>query len=859
METIMTLTNNTSQGTILVIDEDVSVISSYIMHLEECGYEVLAAQDGRAAIDLIAVHAPDLIISDLRIPSMEGHSFFGHLHKRWPEIPVIVTSTTGDVSDVVACLRKGASDFLIKPIEDMAILSHAVTKSIREIKLKKQNQAYKELLESRISKSSNQLKTTNLYLTELNRRLTEVVASSKRLSSCVTLESFGTRLLQEFGHHLGASGGSLYIAGQEGLRLVHCLDGGHAPSLISYPVEKSSPFGFALRQKEPVLIGDIGSENALRPSGYGGYHNGSFVIFPLQNQEGKPFGLVSIHGKKKPPFVNQDREVGGLLASYSSETLRAVRAMEALAKSEEKYRLAALTASDLISEWSPATDDLVWFGNIDAVIGSAPENRPTTMEAWLSLIHPDDKKRIAETYRENLHCATAPPMDYRVRHLAHGWRHFRERTSTIKSKGGGSKVLRACNDITREKSAEEERIKFELKMQHAQKLESLGIIAGGIAHDFNNILMAVLGHADITLEEVGENPAAEKSINNIITAGKRATELAQQLLVYSGKGEVETTTVNINSLVSDMMRLIDVSVSKKVRIIFHPGEHTPAVEGNQSQLRQVILNLLTNASQAIGNTSGQIVIRTGKIFCNKDDLAVCSMPVRTGVDSPLPEATYTFIDIEDTGCGMDETAREKLFDPFYTTKKTGTGLGMAAVLGIVRQHRGTMTISSTPDVGTRIRVFLPSSNGKIEEKKVSETPPTEKIIKQNDGLILIADDEEPVRKISQRMAEKLGFSVITACDGKEAVSLYETHQKDISCIILDMTMPGLNGSEALERIRELNPSVKAIIASGYGSDASESEQDSDDSCSYLQKPYQIAELRQVLQDVLNGHGYSTPE
>lgn len=860
METTMTSTHTTSQGTILVIDEDASVINSYSLHLEECGYEIISAQDGRTATHLIAMHPPDLIISDLRIPAMEGHAFFRHLEKRWPEIPVIVTSTTDVVPEMVACLQKGASDFLIKPLEDMVILSHAVAKAMREIKLKHQNQAYKELLEKRIPQNSERLKTTNLYLTKLNQRLTEVVASSKRLSSCVTIESFGARLVEEFVHHLDASGGSLYIAGQEGLRLVHCLDGGHAPSLISYPVEKSSPFGLALRLKEPVLIGDIHHEKALRPSGYNGYHNGSFVIFPLQNQEGKAFGLVSIHGKKNPPFVNQDREVGGLLASYSSETLRAVRAMEALAKSEEKYRIAALTASDLISEWNPATDEVVWFGNIDAVIGTVPENRPTTMEAWLSLIHPDDKERMTATYRNHTTSAPTSSMDYRVRHLAHGWRHFRERTTTIKIKGGGCKVLRACNDITLEKNAEKERIKFELKMQHAQKLESLGIIAGGIAHDFNNILMAVLGHADIALEEVGENPAAKKSINNIVIAGKRATELAQQLLIYSGKGEVETSIINVNDLVSDMMRLIKVSISKKVQTFFHPGHDTPAVMGNHSQLRQVILNLMTNASQAIGNASGRIVLRTGKVFCTKDELAACSMPIRPGVDPSLPETTYTFIDIEDTGCGMDETTREKLFDPFYTTKKTGTGLGMAAVLGIMRRHRGTMTISSTPDTGTRIRVLFPSTHTDVKEQKVSEAPPMEKPIRQKGGLILIADDEEPVRKISQRMVEKLGFSVITACDGKEAVSLYETHQKEIRCVILDMTMPRLSGSEALARIRELNPSVKAIIASGYGSDhAEEAHQAADKHRFYLQKPYQIAELRQVLREVLNGHGASTPE
>ncbi|SCY48865.1 response regulator [Desulfoluna spongiiphila] len=850
----MTSTHRTPRGPILVIDEDASVINTYAPHLEACGYEVMTARDGHAATQLIAVNPPDLIISELRTPAMDGHSFFRHLQRRWPEIPVIVTSTTCEPTEVVACLRKGASDFLIKPLKNMDMLSLSVSRALREIKLKHQNQRYKELLEQRVSRSSEELKTTNRYLTELNRRLTEVVDSSRRLSSCVTIESFGTRLLEEFSHHLDASGGSLYIAGQEGLRLVHCLDGGHAPGLISYPVAKSSPFGYALYRKEPVLIGDIRNEGALRPSGYGGYHNGSFVIFPLQNQEGKPFGLVSLHGKKRPPFVNQDREVGGLLASYSSETLRAVRAMEALSKSEEKYKLAALTASDLISEWSPATDDLVWFGNIDAVIGSAPETRPTTMEAWLSLIHPDDRQRIADTYRNKTHCATAAPMDYRVRHLSHGWRHFRERTTTLRSKGGATKVLRACNDITREKNAEEERIIFELKMQHAQKLESLGIIAGGIAHDFNNILMAVLGHADIALEEVEGNPGPQKALNSIVTAGKRATELARQLLVYSGKGKLETSIVNVNTLVSDMMSLIEVSVSKKVRILFHPGRHTPHIEGNLSQLRQVVLNLLTNASQAIGNASGQIEIRTGKVFCTRSDLDACSMPVRPDVDAPLPEATYTFIDIDDTGCGMDATTRNKLFDPFYTTKKTGTGLGMAAVLGIIRQLRGTMTVDSTPGVGTHIRVLLPASLAAVENRKQPEAPPTEKPIRQQGGLILIADDEEPVRKISQRMVEKLGFSVISAKDGREAVSLYKAHRQKIRCVILDMTMPGLSGSEALDQIRIVNPSAKAIIASGYGSAPSESDLAADDSCSYLQKPYQISELKQVLREMLNGSG-----
>ena len=857
----MTSLNTPHLGLILIVDEGTVPINAEIIHLEACGYEVMTAGDGPSATQLIAVRPPDIIISDIHIPAMGGNAFFRHLTKRWPEIPVIVTATPDRISEAMDYLRKGACDFLVKPMDNLTVLSHAVGKSLREIKLKKQNQTYRHLIEKHLAHNAEKLKTANRYLTELNRRLTDVVISSKRLSSCVTIESFGTRLLQEFSHHLDAAGGSLYIAGQEGLRLVHCLDGSHAPNIIAYPVEKSSPFGCALRQREPLLIGNIQHERTMRPSGFEGYRNGSFVIFPLQTQSGQPFGLVSIHSKRTPPFINQDCEVGGLLASYSSETLRAVRAMEALTKSEEKYRIAALTASDLISEWSPDTDEVVWLGDIDAVIGSAPQTRPTTMGAWISLIHPDDRERMAATYRSQGDCATASTVNYRIKHLAHGWRHFSERTTTIKAKNGGSKVLRACNDITREKNAEEERIKFELRMQHAQKLESLGIIAGGIAHDFNNILMAVLGHADIAQEEIGENPVAKKSIGNIITAGKRATELAQQLLVYSGKGEVKIHAIDINQLVSEMMNLIQVSISKKVHTSFRPGTHTPPVRGNQSQLRQVILNLLTNASQAIGNTSGKVFLTTGKIFCTHNDLSAYSMPTRPGVDLPLPETTYTFIDIEDTGCGMDETTKEKLFDPFYTTKKTGTGLGMAAVLGILRQHRGTMTIESAPGKGTRIRVLLPSAAPalKTHKKPALESKPMP--MPHNGGLILIADDEDPVRKISQRMVEKLGFSVITACDGNEAVAIYEDRQHEIQGVILDMTMPGLNGREALDRIQRINPSVKAIIASGYGSSPSESAdgEHPPSRCGYLQKPYQIAELRQVLQKILDPTGTLSPK
>lgn len=835
----MTATTQPIRGRVLIVDRDPGFSESCITQLGNAGFHPLTAPGGSDACQLLATGQIDVVIIAVDACLSDGTSALPHILSAWPDIPVVLSGTTDQASEITRASRQGTTGMIFKPLSKPAMLTHVVNCAMGDPNA-----------EAQPPSMVSHLKEKNRQLMDFTTRLKGVMNSSSRLSSCNTLESFGSRLLEEFGTHLKATGGSLYLAGRDGLRLIHCLDGNHAPPLISYPLEKSSPFGSVLRHKSPLLINNIDDEAELRPSGYGGYRNGSFVIFPLQNQQGKPFGLVSLHGKSIPPFIHQDREVGALLAAWSAETLRAVRATEALGRSQEKYRLAALTASDILCEWNPKDDRLTWYGEIDTVIGSDPESRPATMEAWLNMIHPDDRQRMMHLYHNTPTEKAETPANYRVKHPARGWLHFRERMAALEADASGTtRVIRACNDITEEIASQGDQEQNERKMQHAQRLESLGVIAGGIAHDFNNILMAVLGHADIALEEVHGIPVAVSSLNHIVSAGKRATELARQLLAYSGKGEMENETVSLSELVQEMTDLISVNISKKATIDFSPSPHTPPVEGNKSQLRQVILNLITNASQALGNDPGTITITTGKSFCTREDLDHVSVPFRKEMDAPLAEGTYAFIDIKDTGCGIQPEAIEKLFDPFYTTKSTGTGLGMAAVLGITRRHRGTMQIQSTPGMGTTIRVLLPASlRPQLKSELTGETPVQENLT-CGEGLILLADDEEPVRNISRRMLEKLGFKVLLACDGEEAVSLFEANHEEIRCVILDRSMPGLDGLEALAQIRKRAPEARAIIASGYGAETQNGEA-MPDTCTYLQKPYQSSELRQALKSAL---------
>ena len=394
-------------------------------------------------------------------------------------------------------------------------------------------------------------------------------------------------------------------------------------------------------------------------------------------------------------------------------------------------------------------------------------------------------------------------------------------------------------DATERKRAEEERLNFEKQLLHAQKLESLGVLAGGIAHDFNNLLMAIMGNADLALMRLNPESPVVDNLKRIEQAAARAADLARQMLAYSGKGKFVIEHLDLSRLVEEMLHMLEVSISKKAVLRFNLTSPIPSIEADATQLRQIIMNLVINASEAIGDRSGVIAITTGCMDCGRSYLK------DVWLDENLTEGLYVYLEIADSGCGMDKQTLSKLFDPFFTTKFTGRGLGMAAVLGIVRGHKGAIKVYSELNKGTSFKVLFPASSRPAElfnGKSLMDDW-------QGSGTVLLIDDEETVRGIGKEMLRELGFSVITADDGLEGVAAFKENP-DIAFVILDLTMPHMDGEQCFRELRQMNPDVKVIMSSGYNEQEVTQKFVGKGLAGFIQKPYSLSVLKDAVRGIL---------
>ena len=400
---------------------------------------------------------------------------------------------------------------------------------------------------------------------------------------------------------------------------------------------------------------------------------------------------------------------------------------------------------------------------------------------------------------------------------------------------------RAAAEIERER-LEEHRSKLQAQVLHVQKLESLGVLAGGIAHDFNNLLSAIVGNVDMARLRLSEGrlDRVDDHLGEIAKAARRSTDLTRQMLAYSGHGSLEVTRIDLNRLIEEMLELLSVSINKKAQLELGLDPQLPHLEGDATQIRQVVMNLVINASDAIGETPGTIHLRTGVLRADRTYLDGMYL------SEPLPEGEYLFIEVEDDGCGMDEATLAYLFDPFFTTKDTGRGLGLAALLGIVRGHQGGVRVKSAPDEGSKFTILLPVGVGELEE--VSEEFSAPEWL--GAGKALLVDDERLVRIILQRMLEQLGFEVLVAEDGLQAIEIFRAAAPEIRVVVLDMMMPKLNGLETLRELRGIEPSIKVLLASGFSRQAIAMPLDKGGADAFLQKPVQLEDLRTKLYQIL---------
>ncbi len=383
------------------------------------------------------------------------------------------------------------------------------------------------------------------------------------------------------------------------------------------------------------------------------------------------------------------------------------------------------------------------------------------------------------------------------------------------------------NDITEIKRAEQ-------RLRHTQKLETIGVLASGIAHDFNNMLGGILAQSELVLAEVPAASLVAEGVNTIKAVALRAAEIVRQLLAYAGQESPGFEPVDLSRLVREMLPLLAVSISKHSVLKTELAENLPAVWGNVPQLGRIIMNLITNASEALAEGGGVISVATAWAGSAKSETDLCGGYVR--------------LEVSDTGCGMSEEIQARIFDPFFTTKFAGRGLGLATVQGIVRSHGGMIEVVSAPGQGTRIRVSLPSSGeGGPGDHDVAVSSGVAAI----SGTILFVEDEETLRTPTAKMLRRIGLSVLEASDGLAAVDLFRANKSRIGVVLLDLTLPGMEGKDVFAEVRRIRPDIKVILTTAYSDEMAMSAVGGQHDWAFIRKPYRFTELAKTLQAVLS--------
>ncbi len=404
--------------------------------------------------------------------------------------------------------------------------------------------------------------------------------------------------------------------------------------------------------------------------------------------------------------------------------------------------------------------------------------------------------------------------------------------------GEGLGLLGVSRDISHRRESEKQREREDSRFREGQKLESLRHMAGGVAHDFNNLLTGIMGNISLALMDLDPQSPIYDFLKDVEYSAHQASDLAMQMLAYSGKGRLLKSSLDVNETINGMRHLINSTMNLGITLTYRLHEMETLIEADSVQFQQLVLNLVTNAVEAIGKRGGEIVIESGKRYCNREFLS------NSSIDEELPEGTYAYIEVSDSGPGMDPNTMSRVFDPFFSTKFTGRGLGLATVIGIVRAHNGTVTVSSSLGKGSVFTVFFPIMDAEPVEPPSPPSRGTEET-----RTILIADDEPVVQRLMQRTLSRSGLKVLTASNGFEAIAAFQNHRDAIDTIVLDLTMPKMGGEQALDELRELGCDVPILLSSGYSDTVVSERFQGKKIAGFLQKPFSPQELLDRIDEV----------
>ena len=608
----------------------------------------------------------------------------------------------------------------------------------------------------------------------------------------------------------------------------HAVDGWHIGP-------KAGSCGTAIYRKEPVIAEDIARDPLwadFREAARGA-DLAACASTPIFDGAGQVLGSFAIYHHEPGPFAEEDleilRDMNHLAALAITRSLR----MASLKEQMDRLAMAQRLANLGFWSWRVADNRVEWSEGLYRIYGLSPDSFSASFEGYLARVHPEDREQVQAAIGKALEAKSPFAFEERIVRPDGATRWLRSWGTVLTDDAGRpERMTGICLDITDLRASEE-------GLRQAQKLESLAVLAGGIAHDFNNLLTAILGNLELALLASGPQSSASPYLERMAVGVSRASDLARQMLAYSGKGRVQVRAVDLNALITDLAHLLTASLPKKARLTLSLDPGLLPIEADAAQIQQVVMNLVINAVESLPDGEGLIQLRTRNLPPGAGDPA---MRFPGGHPAPGPCA---LLEVEDTGAGMAPEVLARIFDPFFTTKPTGRGLGLSAMLGILRGHHGGIKVASEPGQGTRFTLLFREAASPVSPAASSAAAGFEP-----GGLVLVVDDEAEVRRATTAMLEKLGFQCLTAADGAEGVGLVRSHGPDLRLVLLDLSMPRMDGREAFDAIRAFSPRLKVILSSGY--DVQESARDivGQGLAGFLQKPYSFEQLQQAVASAL---------
>ena len=873
--------------------------SDYILavrELEDAGLLInpVRVETESALREVLMDCSADVIVSDYALPQFDGMTALRTAKELCPDLPFVVLTGSMNEETAVECMKAGASDYVIK--EHIARLPFAVMDSIKHARLQKEQRFAREELKAKEALLRTYVDSAphGIFISDEHGKYQEVNPAAEKTTGYSRQELLQMSIADLYPEHIrgvekshldrlkngGSYSGISPFVRKDGTRGIWSVDATALPDGlfmgITVDVTRREEMKAELESSRKLLqrtqkIASVGSWKLDVKSRKLHLSRMAQDITGLSSRdltidEAVQLILPEYTGLIEDSFRNLIENSGAFDIEYAVKRLSdgEIVDVRAVAEYDSETETVYGSVQNVSREKSLEMDlknlfnlspDLVCVASIQEkrfirinpafsrVLGYSEEellSRPFTY-----FVHPEDVERTERAVTEQLQNGIKLPR-FENRYICKDgtYRDLMWSSHPIPQR---DVTYAVAKDITELRKQVIERLQFERKLLHTQKLESLGVMAGGIAHDFNNLLMAIIGNLDMASSKLNPGSESLQNIEQAVNAARRAVDLTRQVLAYSGRDQKFAEKVNLTDLVKENVHMLNVVIPKTVSLKLNLAERLPLITADPGQLQQIVMNLITNASEAIEEDTGVVAISTGI-----EDLSDNALQSNLITEGPEP-GQFVILEVVDSGIGMDEETAQRVFDPFFSSKIHGRGLGMSAVLGIVKSHCGAIFLESEPGRGTTIRVAFPA-NPLEECKTVKEQPETDTSVerpRKQKKSILLADDEAAVRAVASAMVSRLGYGVLEAENGETALGLFRENRDDIACIVLDLSMPVMDGNTFMKNLREESYTVPVILTSGYSRNARIDEILKEDTNRFLQKPYSFSDLKQTMAELLN--------